>query len=123
MAPCAALQATTSVEAAATIFATVSVSTREAVATSAAAETQGMFLQGPVFGPVRGFCRLTTILPIVAFAVPVLVTVIRPFTVKKLLVVTPRVAVTVHVIPEGSSGKIRLCSGGFFVSVQAVSFA
>src|SRR2546427_667172 len=60
-----------------------------ASAQSAAAETHFV----PIF-----LCRLTTILPIVAAAVPVFWISMYPFTLRKLAVVSPRVAVTVHVM-------------------------
>src|SRR5438552_14864395 len=102
------------------MFAWVAVSPLLAVATSAAAETQGTFLHGPVFCPVRGFCRLTTMLPMVAPAVPVFFTVMNPLTVMKLSVVAPFIAVTVHVI---LLSPVSDCESGVLARVQAVSFA
>src|SRR5262245_35132415 len=69
------------------MLATVAASPFVASATFAATDVQ--------FGPTF-FCRFTTMLPIVALAVPVLVTVITPFTVRKLSLVAPRVTVTVQ---------------------------
>src|SRR5436305_9149591 len=87
-----------------------------ASATSAATETQFEVLT--IF-----FWRLMTILPIVALAVPVLVTVSTPSTVRKLALVAPRVAATVQVIAGGSSGRVILWDDGDFVKFQAVLFA
>src|SRR5436305_4049625 len=87
-----------------------------ASATSAATDTQLELL-----GSLR--CRLTTMLPSVAFAVPVLVTVTTPKTLRRVGPVAPRVAVTVHWMVAGSSGRFRLCDAGLLTSVQAVSLA
>src|SRR3954454_20982211 len=87
-----------------------------ASATSAATETQFDVLT--IF-----FCRLITMLPSVALAVPVLVTVTTPNTERTVLLVVPRVAVTVQEIVEGSSGRVMLCVAGVFDNDQAVSFA
>jgi hypothetical protein len=75
------------------MLAVVAASPLVASATSAAIETYGALL--PFLG-LFGFCRFTTMLPMVAGALPVLVTVSPPCTVK---VVGPEdlVAVTVHV--------------------------
>src|SRR5436309_8956960 len=102
------------------MFAMVAASPFWAFATSAAADTHGTFLHAPVLGPVRGFCRFTTILPMVAGAVPVFFTVMKPFTEMKLCVVAPFVAVTVQVMVPS---PVIDCESGVLASVQAVSFA
>src|SRR5215831_18481270 len=102
------------------MLAVVAASPANAFATSAAADTHGTFLHGPVFPPTRGFCKLTTMLPIVAFAVPVLVTVTTPLTVIRLLPVAPFAASTVHVMVCVPAPAGTLCVSGFLSSVQAV---
>src|SRR5262249_5424484 len=85
------------------MFAEVASSPSLAFATSAAADTQGMFLHAPLFGPVRGFCRLTTILPMVASPDPVLCTVTKPWA-QMVLARGVFVAVMVQVtlVPEST---------------------
>src|SRR5262245_10580095 len=98
------------------MFAFVAASPLVASAASAATDTQLEVLM--IF-----FCRLMTMLPIVALAVPVLVTVTTPSTVRKLALVAPFVAVTVHEIVGESSGSVMLWLAGSLSSVHSVLLA
>src|SRR5258706_10798420 len=98
------------------MWAEVAASPLVASATSAATETQFDVLA--IF-----FCRLMTMLPRVALAEPVLVTVTTPNTERTVSLVASRVAATVQEIVGGSSGKGMLCAPGAFPNDQVVLFA
>src|SRR6266436_6735912 len=97
------------------MLAMVAASPIVASATSAAIETYGALL--PILG-LFGFCRFTTMLPMVAGALPVLVTVSPPCTVKVAAPEESLVALIVHVtVPAPLSTVLPVTS---LVSVQVL---